>query len=98
MARRLYFIIYLLLVLVPAKGQTASQLTREGNRLFSSRNYAQAEVLYRKAVDKEADYAIANYNLGRSLQAQGKNDEAEKQYEKAARLEKDPVRKSSMNV
>ena len=93
MARRLYFIIYLLLVLVPAKGQTASQLTREGNRLFSSRNYAQAEVLYRKAVDKEADYAIANYNLGRSLQAQGKNDEAEKQYEKAARLEKDPVRK-----
>lgn len=95
MARRLYFIIYLLLVLVPAKGQTASQLTREGNRLFSSRNYAQAEVLYRKAVDKEADYAIANYNLGRSLQAQGKNDEAEKQYEKAARLEKDPVRKSS---
>ena len=95
MARRLYFIIYLLLVLVPAKGQTANQLTREGNRLFSSRNYAQAEVLYRKAVDKEADYAIANYNLGRSLQAQGKNDEAEKQYEKAARLEKDPVRKSS---
>ena len=95
MARRLYFIIYLLLVLVPAKGQTASQLTREGNRLFSSRNYAQAEVLYRKAVDKEVDYAIANYNLGRSLQAQGKNDEAEKQYEKAARLEKDPVRKSN---
>ena len=95
MARRLYFIIYLLMVLVSAKGQTASQLTREGNRLFSSKRYAQAEVLYRKAVDKDPGNAIAGYNLGRSLQAQKKNDEARKQYEKAARLEKDPVRQAS---
>lgn len=95
MARRLYFIIYLLMVLVSAKGQTASQLTREGNRLFSSKRYAQAEVLYRKAVDKDPGNAIAGYNLGRSLQAQKKNDEARKQYEKAAQLEKDPVRQAS---
>ncbi|WP_455540656.1 tetratricopeptide repeat protein [Prevotella fusca] len=95
MVKRLYFIICLLLLFVSAKGQTANQLIREGNKLFSSKNYAQAEVLYRKAVDKEANNAIANYNLGRSLQAQKKNDEAKKFYEKAAELEKNPVRKSS---
>lgn len=95
MVKRLYFIICLLLLFVSANGQTANQLIREGNKLFSSKNYAQAEVLYRKAVDKEANNAIANYNLGRSLQGQKKNDEAKKLYEKAAELEKNPVRKSS---
>lgn len=95
MVKRLYFILCLLLLFVSANGQTANQLIREGNKLFSSKNYAQAEVLYRKAVDKEANNAIANYNLGRSLQAQKKNDEAKKLYEKAAELEKNPVRKSS---
>lgn len=83
------------MVLVSVKGQTANQLIREGNKLFSSKSYAQAEVLYRKAVDKEGGNAIANYNLGRSLQAQKKNEEAKKQYEKSAKLEKDPVRQSS---
>ena len=95
MVKRLYFILCLLLLFVSANGQTANQLIREGNKLFSSKKYAQAEVLYRKAVDKEANNAIANYNLGRSLQAQKKNDEAKKLYEKAAELEKNPVRKSS---
>ena len=83
------------MVLVSVKGQTANQLIREGNKLFSSKSYAQAEVLYRKAVDKEGGNAIANYNLGRSLQAQKKNEEAKKQYEKSAKLEKDPVRQST---
>ena len=46
-------------------------------------------------IDNDAKNAIANYNLGRSLQAQKKNDEAKKLYEKAAKLEKDPVRLSS---
>ncbi len=95
MVKRLYIIICLLSVFVGVNGQTSNQLIREGNKLFSSKNYAQAEILYRKAVDKDANNAIANYNLGRSLQAQKKNDEAKKLYENAAKLEKDPVRLSS---
>lgn len=85
----------MLLVFVGCNAQTANQLIREGNKLFSSKNYAQAEILYRKAIDKDGNNAIANYNLGRSLQAQKKNEEAKKMYDNAAKLEKDPVCLSS---
>ena len=85
----------MLLVFVGCNAQTANQLIKEGNKLFSSKNYAQAEILYRKAIDKDGNNAIANYNLGRSLQAQKKNEEAKKMYDNAAKLEKDPVRLSS---
>ena len=95
MVKRLYIIICLLSVFVGVNGQTSNQLIREGNKLFSSKNYAQAEILYRKAVDKDANNAISNYNLGRSLQAQKKNEEAKKFYDNAAKLEKDPIRLSS---
>ena len=95
MEKRLYIIICMLLVFVGCNAQTANQLIREGNKLFSSKNYAQAEILYRKAIDKDGNNAIANYNLGRSLQAQKKNEEAKKMYDNAAKLEKDPVRLSS---
>ncbi len=95
MEKRLYIIICMLLVFVGCNAQTANQLIREGNKLFSSKNYAQAEILYRKAIDKDGNNAIANYNLGRSLQAQKKNEEAKKFYDNAAKLEKGPVRLSS---
>ncbi len=85
----------MLLVFVGSNAQTANQLIREGNKLFSSKNYAQAEILYHKAIDKDGSNAIANYNLGRCLQAQKKNEEAKKLYDNAAKLEKDPVRLSS---
>lgn len=83
------------MMFVEMNGQTSNQLIREGNRLFSSKKYAQSEILYRKAVDKDVNNAIANYNLGRSLQEQKKNAEAKKFYEAAAKLERDPIRQSS---
>ncbi len=95
MIKRLYIIVCLLMMFVEMNGQTSNQLIREGNRLFSSKKYAQSEILYRKAVDKDVNNAIANYNLGRSLQEQKKNAEAKKFYEAAAKLEKDPIRQSS---
>ncbi|MEZ7745048.1 tetratricopeptide repeat protein [Prevotella jejuni] len=95
MTKRLYIIVCLLMMFVEMNGQTSNQLIREGNRLFSSKKYAQSEILYRKAVDKDVNNAIANYNLGRSLQEQKKNAEAKKFYEAAAKLERDPIRQSS---
>lgn len=92
---RLYFIICLLFLSVSSNGQTANLLIRQGNKFFHSGNYTQAEVFYRKAVDKEGSNAIANYNLGRSLQAQKKNEEAKKLYEKAASSTKAATGKSS---
>ena len=90
MARRLYFIIYLLLVLVPAKGQTASQLTREGNRLFSSRNYAQAEVLQGKK-----DYVKAIEAYKNALRCNPGHANARYNFELCKRQQKKQQKKSS---
>lgn len=95
MVRRISITIGLLLLFVVVKGQTSNQLVRKGNRAYSSKNYADAEIFYRKAVDKDGNNSIANYNLGRSLQAQKKNEEAKRQYENASKIEKDPIRQSS---
>ncbi len=95
MQRKLYVIICLLMLLTSAKAQTDAQLVRDGNKLFSARRFGQAEVLYRKALDKNAGNAIAAYNLARSLQAQHKNVEAKKLYGKAVEMEKNAVRRAS---
>ena len=77
MFKRLYFIVCLLMLsFVTLSAQTSNQLIRKGNKNFSSKNYAQAEVFYRKAIEKEPNNAIGNYNLARCLQAQHKNAEA----------------------
>ena len=64
--------------------QDDRQLIREGNKLYRSGQYAQAETTYRKALGKNAQNARASYNLGCALMKQGKTDEADKQFSLAA--------------
>lgn len=60
--------------------QDDRQLIREGNKLYRSGQYAQAETTYRKAVNKNPNNPQANYNLGCALMKQGKTEEADKQF------------------
>ena len=74
--------------------QNDRQLIREGNRLYRQKQYAQAEVLYRKAIAKKADNPQAVYNLGCALMMQQKDSAAIVQYENATKLEKNKLRQS----
>lgn len=65
---------------------------RRGNKLFHSKEFAKAEVQYRKALGKNGSNTIAIYNLGNALLGQGKPKEAMKQYEKMVQMEKNKVR------
>lgn len=65
---------------------------RQGNRFFHSKEFAKAEVLYRKAISKNGSNTIALYNLGNALLAQGKPKDAMKLYEKMVQLEKNKIR------
>lgn len=65
---------------------------RCGNKLFHAKEYAKAEVQYRKALSKNGNNTIALYNLGNALLGQGKPKDAMKQYEKVAQMEKNKVR------
>ena len=67
---------------------------RQGNKQFRQGNNADAEVSYRKAVEKNQRNSQANYNLGNALMMQRKDSLAITQYEKAAKLETNPLRRA----
>ena len=74
--------------------QSDRQLVRQGNKQFRQGNNADAEVSYRKAVEKNQRNSQANYNLGNALMMQRKDSLAITQYEKAAKLETNPLRRA----
>lgn len=83
-----------LLVSTAIQAQTDRLLVRQGNKQFRAGNYAEAEVSYRKAVEKNPQNAQALYNLGNALLGQRKDSAAVSQFEQAAKLETNPIRKS----
>lgn len=83
-----------LLISTAIQAQTDRLLVRQGNKQFRAGNYAEAEVSYRKAVEKNPQNAQALYNLGNALLGQRKDSAAVSQFEQAAKLETNPIRKS----
>ena len=84
----------LMLVAVSASAQTDRQYVRQGNRQFHTGDYANAEVSYRKALEKNPKNPQAAFNLGNALMAQKKDSAAVEQYENASKLETNPLRKA----
>ena len=83
----------LLIMTVCASAQTDRQYVRQGNKLFNAGDFANAEVSYRKAIEKNPKNPQAVYNLGNALMAQQKDSAAVEQFENAAKLETNPLRK-----
>jgi Ca-activated chloride channel family protein len=77
-----------------AVAQTDRQLVRQGNKLFRAGDFPNAEVSYRKALEKNDRNPQALYNLGNSLLAQNKDSAAVVEFEKAAKNETNELRKS----
>ena len=84
----------LLLLAMSTSAQTDRQYIREGNRLFHRGDYANAEVSYRKALEKNPKNPQATFNLGNALMAQKKDSAAVEQFQSATRLETNPLRKA----
>ena len=74
--------------------QSDRQYIREGNRKFQAGNYLKAEVDYRKALEKNSRNPQAEFNLGNALLAQQKDSAAIVAYERAAKIEINPLRKA----
>ena len=91
--RSILFVISILFSMT-LSAQTDRQLIREGNRLFRMKDYAKAEVQYRKALEANQQNPQANYNLGCALMMQQKDSAAVIQDEKAARIEPNKMRRS----
>lgn len=65
--------------------KTASPVSeiRQGNKLFLSNKYAEAEIAYRKALEKDPASKEANYNLGTAQYQQQKFEDAIQSFKKA---------------
>ena len=90
-----FFCISLSSFLLPLSSlaQTDRQYIRQGNKQFNAGDYANAEVSYRKAVEKNPKNPQAVYNLGNALLAQKKDSAAIEQFQNASKLETNPLRK-----
>ena len=82
----------LLLFSLAAMSQTDRDYIRRGNRLMRDSIYDKAQVEYQKAIERDNTNPISHYNLGNALLYQNKAEDAMKEYETAARLEKDKGR------
>lgn len=86
---------FVLLSAVSAQAQvTDRQCISVGNKHFRNGDFAKAEVYYRKAIEKNANNSQAIYNLGNALLMQKKDSVAIELFQKAAKVETSPLRKS----
>ena len=86
--------IVLVMLAMSATAQTDRQYVRQGNKLFRNGDYPNAEVSYRKAIEKNPKNPQAVFNLGNALMAQKKDSAAVAQFESASKLETNPLRKA----
>ena len=91
--RKVVTALLLLLVATSISAQTDRQYIRQGNKQFNAGDYPNAEVSYRKAVEKNPKNPQAVYNLGNALMAQKKDSAAIEQFQNASKLETNPLRK-----
>jgi len=75
----------LVAVLLPCcmNAQSVRSLVNGGNDLYKDQKYTDAEVNYRKALEKEPALVQGHFNLGNALHQEGKFDEAIKEYGEA---------------
>lgn len=97
MKTRITLLVIALTSCLIATAQTDRQYIRNGNKLYRQKNFAEAEVMYRKALSANEDNALAMYNLGCALMMQQKDSAAIVSYENASKIEKNPMRRSKIN-
>lgn len=81
--KRIYPILLIATVLLGAQSVRAQQESRDvrrGNKQYEKENYSEAEVNYRRGLDKNDKSFEAHYNLGDALFRQEKYPEALEQY------------------
>ena len=86
--------IFLLLMALSVQAQSDRDYISLGNKQYRAGKYADAEVNYRKAMEKNARNPQAYYNLGNALLAQKKDSAAIEQYQAAAKIETNARRKA----
>lgn len=101
MKSKIFILIYFISSLIYAQQnedsnqRKARSLLRDGNKLYQEKKYADAEVAYKKALEKNTTYGKAMFNLGNSLYQQNRTEESASLFEIHAKHAKDSNSKAS---
>ena len=89
----------IILIFLPSviNAQNSKQLIREGNRLYEKDKFSEAEISYRKSIEKESLSFESAYNLGNTLYKQERYNDAMNQYQTLIEGEKDAYKRSILN-
>jgi len=82
-------VIILTVLTVNVFSQAERKFVRRGNRQFDDKKFQEAEIQYRKALEKSPGSAAADYNLGNALYRQNQFDAAAKRYNELSGKEKE---------
>ncbi len=72
---------FLLCFSLQSVAQTERKLVQEGNKNYEAKKFSEAEINYRKSLEKNKNSVPGTYNLGNSFYKQDKMDEAAQQYQ-----------------
>lgn len=78
------FILFILGFSFNISAQSERKITRKGNSQYETGNFVEAEVNYKKAIEKNADLLEAEFNLGDALMKQERFEEALESFEKVS--------------
>src|ERR1700733_11859341 len=81
--------IVVILFSLQLNAQSERSLVRDGNKKYQSGKYSDAEIEYRKSLEKNKSSYTGTYNLGDALYKQKKYDEATSQFNNSSTLSKD---------
>lgn len=94
---KIYIIIVLLLcAATSAIAQSDRDYIRRGNRFMRDSLFDKAQIEYQKAIEADNTNAMAHYNLGNALLYQNKAEDAMKEYDLAAKMETNKIRKAKV--
>jgi tetratricopeptide (TPR) repeat protein len=82
-AIKIFIFLFFLINNINIFSQNTSNNITHGNEKYNARQFTEAEVDYRKALNVDSTEFIANYNLGNALYRQGKYSDAMNSYAKA---------------
>jgi len=82
-------VIILALFTLNVFSQAERKFVRRGNRQYEDKKYQEAEIQYRKALEKSPGSIASDYNLGNSLYKQKQFDAAAQRYKELSGKQKD---------
>lgn len=78
----------------PIVNKEEKELIRHGNDFYHEQNFVEAEVQYKKALEKNPGYEKANYNLGNAVYQQNRYKEALPMYKLTSKMSENEIDKA----